>query len=63
MRKFFDRLGAIFIGLFLLTLIEGIISLGTFLKFEEYNALAWFIQFMAVYVTCWVAVRIQESQS
>ena len=63
MRIFFDRIGAIFIGLFLLFLMEGLMSLGMFLKFEEYSLLGWAMQFMAVYLTCWASIRIQESDS
>ena len=62
MRSFFDRTGAVCIGLFTLFLIEGLISYGMFLKFEEYNALAWTMQGMAVYLTCWASIRIQEAQ-
>ena len=61
MKNFFDKLGAIFLGIFILIVIEGLISFGQFLKFEEYNWLAWAMQFMAVYVTGWAAVRIQEA--
>lgn len=61
MKNFFDKLGAICIGLFTLFLMEGLMSLGMFLKFEEYNAFAWIMQGMAVYVTCWASVRIQDS--
>ena len=60
MRKFFDRLGAICIGLFILFVMEGVMSLGMFLKFEQYNTFAWIMQGMAVYITCWIAVRIQD---
>jgi len=63
MRKFFDRIGAMFLGLFILFLVEGLVSFGTFLKFEEYNALAWAMQVMAVYIACWMSVRIQEANS
>ena len=63
MRKFFDRIGACFLGLFLLFLLEGIVSFGTFLKFEEYNTLAWTMQIMAVYIACWMSVRMQEANS
>jgi hypothetical protein len=61
MRIFFDRLGAICIGLFVLFLVEGLVSLGMFLKFEEYGTLAWIMQGMAVYITCWVSIRMQEA--
>ena len=61
MRIFFDRIGAICIGLFILFLIEGLVSFGSFLKFQQYNPLAWAMQGMAVYLTCWVSVRIQEA--
>ena len=63
MRTFFDRIGAVCIGLFVLFLIEGLISFGMFLKFEEYNTLAWVMQGMAVYLTCWASIRMQESNS
>ena len=62
MRTFFDRLGAICIGLFTLFLIEGLISYGMFLKFEQYNIFAWAMQGMAVYLTCWASIRMQEAQ-
>jgi hypothetical protein len=62
MRTFFDRLGAMCLGLFVLFLIEGLISYGMFLKFEHYNALAWTMQGMAVYITCWASIRMQEAQ-
>jgi hypothetical protein len=61
MKNFFDRLGAICIGLFTLFLMEGLISLGMFLKFENYNVFAWIMQGMAVYITCWASVRIQDA--
>jgi hypothetical protein len=61
MRNFFDKLGAVCIGLFTLFLLEGLISLGMFLKFEEYNTLAWIMQGMAVYTTCWASIRLQEA--
>ena len=61
MRKFFDRIGAVCIGLFTLFLIEGLVSFGLFLKFEQYNTLAWIMQSMAVYLTCWGSIRMQES--
>ena len=63
MRTFFDRLGAIFMGLFLLIVIEGVATLGIAFKFEEYGPIAWAMQCMAVYLTCWAAVRMQESNS
>jgi hypothetical protein len=62
MRNFFDKIGAVCIGLFTLFLIEGLFSFGTFLKFEQYNTLAWVMQGMAVYLTCWASIRIQEAQ-
>lgn len=61
MRTFFDRLGAIFIGLFTLVILEGIITLGIAFKFEQYGPVAWAMQGMAVYLTCWASVRLQES--
>jgi len=61
MKNFFDKLGAICIGLFTLFLMEGLVSLGMFLKFENYNIFAWIMQGMAVYITCWASVRITES--
>lgn len=63
MKNFFDKLGAICIGLFTLIVLEGIVSLGMFLKFDQYNTLAWVMQGMVVYITCWAAIRMQESNS
>lgn len=43
--------------------IEGVATLGVAFKFEEYGPVAWAMQGMAVYLICWAAVRMQESNS
>lgn len=63
MRKFFDRLGAICLGLLILFLLEGLFSYGAFLRYTEYGVLGWVFQSLAVYVTAWASVRMQEANS
>ena len=61
MKNLFDKIGAIFIGIFIMTFLEGILTLGMAFDLEKYNTGIWIMQGMVLYVTCWASVRIQES--
>jgi hypothetical protein len=47
-------------GILLLAMLEGLLTLGHALDFETYSTLGWILQCMAVYVTAWVANRMYE---
>ena len=56
----FGRIAVSFMGILLLAMLEGLLTLGHALDFETYSTLGWILQCMAVYVTAWVANRMYE---
>lgn len=62
MKQVFDRIAASILGVLLLFLIEGIMTLGSAFRFEHYTALAYTVQGMLVYVAVWSANKIYDAE-
>jgi hypothetical protein len=62
MKQLLDRIAASFIGIIVLTFIEGIITLGAAFRFEEYNWLGCFFQFMMIFLAIWAANKAYEAE-
>lgn len=62
MKKLFDRIAVSFAGILTLILIEGLFTLGSAFKFESYTWMGYTSQFMLVYITIWMSIRMYENK-
>ena len=63
MKQIIDRIAASIIGLIVLFFIEGMVTLGTAFRFEEYNWLGYTIQGMVAFIAVWVANKIYDAET
>ena len=62
MKKLFDRIAVSFAGILTLILIEGLVTFGSAFKFESYTWMGYTSQFMLVYITIWMSIRMYENK-
>jgi hypothetical protein len=63
MKQFIDRIAASFIGLIVLFFVEGIFTLGSAFKFEQYNWITCMVQGMFVFLAVWGANKIYDAET
>ena len=63
MKQIIDRIAASIIGLIVLFLMEGMVTLGTAFRFEEYNWLGYTIQGMVTFIAVWAANKIYDAET
>ena len=63
MKQVIDRIGYSFIGLIILTMLEGIGTLGLAFQFDKYNLMGYLIQFMLVFLAVWFANKAYDAEN
>jgi len=61
MKQFIDRIAYSIFGILILTLIEGIATLGSAFHFNEYTWVGYTIQSMVLFITVWSANKIYDT--
>lgn len=62
LNQVFDRIAVSFIGLLVMMLLEGILTLGMVFKFEEYGWFGIMLQCMIIFITVWFSNRAYEAE-
>lgn len=57
-----DRIAVSFIGVLVMFMLEGILTLGGAFHFEAYNWIGYTLQGMILFITVWFSNRAYESE-
>lgn len=57
-----DRIAVSFVGLLIMMMLEGILTLGMVFKFEEYGWFGIMLQCMIIFITVWFSNRVYETE-
>jgi len=61
MKQLIDRIAYSILGILLMVLLEGIATMGSAFKFDEYNWIGYTLQAMIIFIIIWSANNIYDS--
>jgi hypothetical protein len=62
MKQLLDRIASSFIGLIVLVMLEGMITLGSVFKIEH-NWIGWSVQGMLAFLVIWAANKVYDAET